>query len=254
MTRTSVPAGYTATEARGVRLVAHESVADAMAAALATAPTLHSWAGARPGAQALQGRATAWRATLADGTDVVVRHSRHGGLLAPLTGDLFLAPTRAPHELAASVRLLAAGVRTPQVLAYAVYPALGLFARADVVTRALRGADLPDAWRAATDAGARAAIVLAVATLLRQLRHAGAAHPDLNLKNIFVTPGPAPVAHVLDVDRVVFYGADSTDAAFRNLVRLVRSARKWRTERGVAFDEATFLAPLALTIGAQESA
>lgn len=254
MRRTSVPAGYAAVEARGARVVAHESVTDAMTTALAAAPTLHAWAGARPGARALQGRATAWRATLDDGTDVVVRHSRHGGLLAPLTGDLFLAPTRAPHELAVAARLLAAGVRTPQVLAYAVYPALGPFARADVMTRALDGADLPDAWRVASDGGERAAIVRAVANLLRQLRHAGAAHPDLNLKNIYCTPAPAPVAYVLDVDRVVFFGADSTDAAFRNLVRLVRSARKWRTERGFAFDEATFLAPLALTVGAQEPA
>ncbi|MBI1809125.1 MAG: hypothetical protein HYR75_04445 [Gemmatimonadetes bacterium] len=249
--RLVVPSGYTQVATRGTRAVAHTSVAAELGAALSTARTLHGWAAARPEKRPLQGRETAWRVTLDDGTPIVVRHSRHGGFLAPLTGDLFLAPTRAPGELAASARLLAAGVPTPQVLAWAVYPAFGPFARADVVTRALDGADLPDAWAATPDPAARQAIVRAVATLLRQLRHAGAVHPDLNLKNVFIAAGDAPVAYVLDVDRIRFREADSTDAAYRNLVRLVRSARKWRAKRGLDFDEQTFLEPLALTVGAR---
>ena len=50
------------------------------------------------------------------------RRNRHGGLFAPLTGDLFLSPTRAPYELAASLNLLSVGVPTPAILAYATYP------------------------------------------------------------------------------------------------------------------------------------
>ncbi len=253
MTLASLPAGYMAVEARGVRVVAHESVAAAVQAALATARTLHGWAGAQPGAVALQGRAVAWRLALAEQTNVVVRHSRHGGLLAAVTGDLFLPPTRAPQELAIATRLRAAGVATPQVLAYAVYPGPGPFARADVVTRALDGADLPDAWRAATTDASRQAIVHAVAALFRQLRHAGAVHPDLNLKNVFVVRGVPPVAQVLDVDRIEFRDADSADAAYRNFVRFVRSARKWRDRHGLVFDDATFLEPLARTARAPEA-
>ena len=39
------------------------------------------------------------RSASGDVERVVVRHNRHGGLLAPLTRDLFRAPTRAPREL-----------------------------------------------------------------------------------------------------------------------------------------------------------
>jgi len=48
-------------------------------------------------------------------------------------------------------RLADAGVPTPEIVAYAVYPAFGPFARADVATRALDGRDFPEAWRAAAD-------------------------------------------------------------------------------------------------------
>ena len=70
---------------------------------------------------------------------MVVRHSRHGGLLAPVTGDRFLAPTRAPQELATSLRLIDAGVSTPEIIAYAVYSAGGPFRRSDIATREVEG-------------------------------------------------------------------------------------------------------------------
>ena len=57
------------------------------------------------------------------GTRAVVRHNRHGGLFAPVTRDLFLPPTRAPHELRTALRLTALGVPTPPVLMYGVEPA-----------------------------------------------------------------------------------------------------------------------------------
>src|SRR5208337_2439154 len=128
-------------------------------------------------------RTTAWATALPNGVEVVVRHSRHGGALAALTGDLFLAPTRAPVELATALRLAHAGVPTPEVVAYAVYPAFGPLARADVATRALHGADFPEAWRTAVRGVERTSLLAALAALLRALRAAGALHRDLNLKN-----------------------------------------------------------------------
>ena len=252
MTRSLAP--YHETTIRGIRVMAHESVASALTAVLAGGNTLHTWAARTPHAVALQGRATAWRVTLSSGEDVVVRHSVHGGMLAALTGDLFLSPTRAPAELAASLRLRAAGVPTPEVLAYAIYPAFGPLVRADVVTRTLEGRDLPDAWRATTEPAARTAIVQAVAELLRRLRHAGAVHPDLNLKNVFIMPTSDGVqAAVLDVDRVLFGEANSATAAYRNLIRLVRSARKWRRTVGLDFDDPAVLMPLTATAGSERA-
>jgi 3-deoxy-D-manno-octulosonic acid kinase len=220
-------------------LVARAWAADALAFALVTHGTLYRWAEAQPDREPLSGRGVAWAATLTAGTDgdqrtpVVVRHTRHGGLAATLTGDLFLYPTRSPRELAAAARLTDAGVPTPEVVAYVIHPVAGLLARSDVMTRRLPpGADFPAAWAADTSRDGRAAIVAAIASLLRALARAGAHHPDLNVKNIYVAHEPdATTAYVLDVDRVRF--TTDAQAATSNFARFARSARKWDTEHGL---------------------
>ncbi len=249
MSGLEAPAGYESFLVGRAHVVAQQPLAGAVREALAAA-SLYEFAARQPGARALAGRGTAWAAALPNGVEVVVRHTAHGGVLATLTGDLYFAPTRAPHELATALRLAHAGVPTPEVVAYAVYPAFGPFARADVATRTLRGADFPDAWRAAGDEVARKSLLAALAGLLRSLRAAGALHPDLNLKNVFITPnGDGPTAFVLDVDRVEFGAAGSAEIATQNLSRLIRSARKWRKRWNLDIDEFTDLAPLAGTLG-----
>jgi 3-deoxy-D-manno-octulosonic acid kinase len=249
VTEALAPPGYESFLVGRARVVARQPLTGAVRSAMASS-TLHEFASRQPGASALAGRGTAWAAALPNGVDVVVRHARHGGALAGLTGDLFLAPTRAPLELAIALRLAAAGVPTPEVVAYAVYPVLGPLARADVATRALRGADFPDAWRATSDGAARQSLLAALAALLRALRAAGALHPDLNLKNVFIAPGAGvPTAFVLDVDRVEFGEPGSARIAAENLARLMRSARKWRKRWNLDIDEFTDLAPLAGALG-----
>lgn len=220
------PAGYESLLAGGARVVAQEALAGALRSVMAGS-TLHAWAAGQPGARAMQGRATAWATALPNGVEVVVRHSRHGGLLAPLTGDLFLAPTRAPAELATAMRLATDGVPTPEVLAYALYPAFGPFARADVVTRLLRGLALPEAWNATTSHDERSALIEVLARLLGALRRAGALHPDLNVRNVLVLDAaPGPAAAILDVDRVTFGTPGDAVLAWRNVRRLLRSMKK----------------------------
>lgn len=230
--------GYRESALGRTLVVARNDQHDAVREAL-TGRTLHQWASLRPGARALQGREIAWATELANGTAVVVRHSRHGGAFAALTGDLFLAPSRAPHELAAALRLREAGVPTPDVLAYAVYPAMGLFCRADVVTAVVDGVDFPAAWAAAHTPAAREAIIDAAAALLRMMQAAGARHPDLNVKNILIShTGGAPLAWVLDVDRVAFARAGDAGLAQRNARRLRLSLVKWRARHGLDVSEA----------------
>jgi hypothetical protein len=231
-----IPPGYESFAVRGAIVVALSAHAEAIRTAMAQG-TLHGYAAASERARPLAGRAIAWATTLADGSRVVVRHSRHGGRLAALTGDIFLRPTRAPGELARSLALVAAGVLTPEVVAYAVYPAFGPLARADVVTRFVDGLDFPGAWRGATDDARRNLLLAATAVLLDSLRRAGAEHPDLNLKNILLTSGGEPVAHVLDVDRVRFGVPGADLIAKRNLARLNRSARKLRARDGLPVGE-----------------
>lgn len=233
------PAGYEQLAIGGITAIVRTGAVAGVRTALRIAPTLHAWAASAPAAQAFAGRGTAWGATLPCGsTPVVVRRSRHGGLLGPLQGDRFLSPGRAPAELEVALRLQEAGVRTPDVVAYALYPAGPGLCRIDVVTRRLpAGADLPACWREA-DPAHHDAMLTAVALLLRDLQAAGAWHADLNAKNIYlVETGARWQAWALDVDRVVFGRPNDPRIGARNLARLVRSLRKWRTRHGLAVDD-----------------
>jgi hypothetical protein len=243
------PPGYETLELRGARVVVQSRAANAVRNAMAHG-TLHDWAARSTGAQPLEGRGTAWAATLNGAGEIVVRHSRHGGALAALTSDLFLMPTRAPRELDAAIRLAASQVPTSEVIAYAVYPVLGLFARADVATHRLEGADLPGAWRAAHTDARRAELVTALATLLDRMQAAGVVHPDLNLKNVFMTAEAGRLtAFLLDVDRVEFLADSRAEVGRRNLARLVRSAEKWNREHALGMDCHSYFGSMAQSVG-----
>jgi hypothetical protein len=213
--------------------------------------SLYAYAAKHASRREMRGRAAAYAVPLPDGTRVVVRHSRHGGMLAPMTGDRFLAPTRAPRELETSLRLVAAGVATPDVIAYAVYPAGGPFRRSDIATREVEhGRDLVAVLG---DANARRDfpdVYDATARLLRTLARAGARHPDLNAANVLlVRPNDGACrAYVLDVDRVVFGTPSDATIATANLARLTRSLRKLRSLGRIAISDAE-LGALATAVG-----
>jgi hypothetical protein len=160
---------------------------------------------------------------------IVVRHGRHGGLLAPLTRDLFLGTTRAPYELDVSMRLRDGGVATPEVLAYATYRVgLGL-RRVDVVTREVTdAADLLTILTPAVPAAERDAVWAAVELLIENLTRVGAQHADLNAKNVLIAraAGLRPLAYALDVDRVIWRRPGDQAVRRANWARLHRSARK----------------------------
>lgn len=182
----------------------------------------------------LQGRGATYAVSLPQSTSrVVVRHNRHGGLLGGLTGDLFLAPTRAPHELDMALALAQLGVPTPEVVAFVLYPPGGILQRSDVASREVTGGrDLADIML--RDGGPeRAAAIAATALLVAAMARAGARHADLNAKNILVT---YETAYVLDLDRVQL-GASPADALDANLMRLGRSLRKWRDRFGARVSE-----------------
>lgn len=234
------PAGYERLAVGDTVAVVRVAAVTGVRHALATAATLHDWAAAEPGAQAFQGRTTAWGVRLPRTTlDVVVRHARRGGVLAAVRGDRYVWPGRAPWELEAALRLREMGVRTPDVVAYALYPAGRGFCRCDVVTTRLPdGADLPGAWQAGS-AETREALLVAVAALLRDLRAAGAQHPDLNAKNLHMTLEHGRWhAWVLDVDRVRFRKPNDASVGTQNVARLDRSLRKRRERDGLEITDA----------------
>jgi 3-deoxy-D-manno-octulosonic acid kinase len=223
-----VPNGYTRFASASADVVALTVCADSVRQAL-VGESLHRYAASHPERRELRGRGKAYAVPLPDGaTRVVVRHSQHGGVLAPVTGDRFFAPTRAPHELSVALQLAAAGVPTPEVIAYATYPAwLGAFRRADVATREIVGGrDLTSVLANGSRPHDVSAVITTIVALLRALERAGARHPDLNLGNVLIA-GDARQAFVIDVDRVVFEPPGPAIGA-ANVRRLLRSATKLR--------------------------
>lgn len=237
--RAPLPAGYERVTAGRCWAVVHaDSRADAVA--MLAEGTLYEAAARDLAARMFSGRGITYAIALpVSGTRAVVRHNRHGGLLAPLTRDLFLPPTRAPYELAVSLRLASLGVRTPDVLMYGVERVGPGLRRSDVVTREVDGGrDLSTYMISDAAAAERAAAWAAAHELVLALNAAGARHHDLNVKNILLAPLHGRLAAwVLDVDRVDF-GEPGSDAVRRgNVERLLRSARKWRDVHGAVFDE-----------------
>ena len=239
--RTRLPEGYERFRVGRAEVVSLAPLAETVAEAIADG-TLYAYAEQHPRKRALTGRGIAYAVPLPDGaTQIVVRHSRHGGLLAPLTRDLFVPPSRAPHELRVAARLAGEGIRTPRMAAFALYPAGPLLCRSDVATCEVpRARDLALALLSPMDGDAKRRVLAAVASLVRALGRAGVRHPDLNLKNVLLSPAAdgSPEAWVLDVDRVVFGRPGDRSVTEANLARLSRSARKWRELYGAHIDEA----------------
>jgi hypothetical protein len=235
--RRNVPEGYRRFALGDAQVVALEPLARVVAEAMGEG-TLYAYGQTHPKAKKLIGRGIAYAVPLPDGaTRVVIRHSRHGGMLAPVTGDRFLGKTRAPFELATALRLTQAGVHTPEIVAYATYPAGALMRRSDVATREIMGRDLAVVLLGAPSESEKRTALEATAALLVDLARAGARHPDLNLKNVLLTRDDTN-AFVLDVDRVVFGRAGDRAIMEGNLRRLERSAHKWRRLYGADIEPA----------------
>jgi 3-deoxy-D-manno-octulosonic acid kinase len=220
----------------GAEVHAQPAIADELAQLTSTWGTLYDWAGGQPQPTALRGRAPVYVALMPGARrQVVVRHGWHGGLLAPVTRDLFRRPTRAPLELARSATLRALGIPTTEVLGYALYPApLGL-ARVDVVSAYVDDtADLGMVIAGLAPHVDCDAALDATLDLLAQLARHAVVHPDLNVKNILLhtVRGRAPEAMVIDIDVVRVGGASPAATMERNVSRLVRSLQKWRRHFG----------------------
>jgi hypothetical protein len=235
-----LPPGYTALELERGTAVVLDALATPLASAL-RAGSFYGYAAAHPAARVLRGRGAAYAVPLPDGvTRVVVRRSRDGGLFAPITGDRFFGRTRAPHELDVALRLAHAGVPTPQLLAYAIYPAGPFTSRADAVTREVpASADLVATLASRAPGSTSRPILRAVAELLAALSRAGARHPDLNMRNVLIAHANADEirAMALDVDRVWFDTPGSRHVTERNVRRLARSARKVARRHDVRVEE-----------------
>lgn len=251
------PPGYDTLSIGHAEVVARTAIMPAIREALAEAGsdgTLYDFAAHHAESRALAGRGVAYAVPLPlAAAAVVVRRSRHGGLLAPISGEHFLGSTRAPRELNAALRLEASGVPTAEVLAYATYPSLPFFRRADVLTREVPGSrDLASALANMANEDERRSIISATAQLLALMGREGVRHPDLNLTNVLIAPNDHGEleAILIDVDRVWFDEPGAKRVTAANLRRFARSARKLRRFRGIPIDDADLA---ALGVAASQS-
>jgi tRNA A-37 threonylcarbamoyl transferase component Bud32 len=163
------------------------------------------------------------------GAFAIGKRARHGGLLAPILGRLYLGNRRGMDQISAARRLTAAGVATPEVLAVGTAHVLGPLCSQAIVTRELRGArNLLDVARADPPVGVRCGILEQCADLIRNMHASGFLHADLNVSNLVLGHGAAgEVMHIVDLDRGRFLKTPTPRMLCRNLARLVRSYEKW---------------------------
>ncbi|HUF74763.1 MAG TPA: lipopolysaccharide kinase InaA family protein [Longimicrobiales bacterium] len=237
MTAGRLPAGYDALSRAGVRAFAWAAAASWVESVLVASGTLYDWS-SRLAADSRSGRGpvNVVDAPVA-GPDRAarwaVRHYRRGGRAAPLLGDRYWGAgrTRPERELEASVHARARGIRTPAVVAGAVYRAtssgaLGFY-RADLVTELVPGAQsLAEALLAGGDS---LAPLRRTGALVRALHGAGVLHPDLNAGNVVLDEEGE--AWVLDLDRARRLRRPSRWGARAMLARLERSLRKLERAR-----------------------
>ncbi len=239
----NVPAGYVELAGPGHGGFALRDDAEWIRSVLSATETLHGWAARVPGVETLTGRESVYAFPAPSGSpdlEYVSRHYRRGGVFAPVLQDRFV-PVGAPRplvELHASEAARARGVPTPRVVAGLVYPGPGFY-RADLVTERVRGRNLASVLSDADGDADFVELLTRVGRLVIQLEAAGLRHPDLNVRNILVEPGPDGALHVLDLDRARVGDHRSGGGAMR--ARLRRSLRKLERQ-GVALSAASWRA------------
>jgi 3-deoxy-D-manno-octulosonic acid kinase len=167
-------------------------------------------------------------ATLPNGSRVVVRRYRRGGMMRLVNRGLYFGGNRAFDELRAAERARAGGVRTPVVVAAIERPARVAGYRAWLATVLLSGGLNLAAWLAAeADVERRRAVLHEAGRQTAMMHAAGVAHADLNLRNLLVMPGEGDGVYLLDFDKATVSATPVSPARReRDLRRLARSARK----------------------------
>jgi 3-deoxy-D-manno-octulosonic acid kinase len=182
-------------------------------------------------ARYLSGRTPHPSIPLTDGRSMVVRRYSHGGLLRAFTGDLYFFGSRSFQELSLTEEIRSSGIATLQVLGAVHRSVSPFFYRAYLLTL-----EIPEALnlveylqkeqtRCPQNLPSRRRMIRTIGLLLRRFHDAGFFHRDLQLKNILIV-GDQPL--LIDFDRSYRKTALSVSERMRNLLRLNRSAEKWK--------------------------
>jgi len=234
-----VPDGFTAIDTRTGFVVVRDDLRDTLLRVLLDAtPEIVDGELVNRG-----GRGATWAVTLADGTRAVLRWYRRGGVMRHFIRDRYFGWRPRPlAELVLTVEARRRGIAVPEVHGIRVDRARGGY-RGAIVTREIAGAEtLGDVVHRDPRGDERAAIVAAVARVLRAMHDRGLHHRDLNVGNILVSRAEGAAAvHVIDLDRARLRKTVGRSARWRALRRLARSLAKLETsEAQRAEDHAAF--------------
>jgi hypothetical protein len=159
--------------------------------------------------------------------EIVLRKLRHGGLLAPLLGELHFGPARALAELEATRTLFAAGAPVAEPALALAQRRAGPLWECAVGTHRAPGETLLATLLRAPGASERAAALGACAEAIRDFHDRGGRHADLNATNLLVAREALETrARLIDLDRVRVAARVPARRRARELARLWRSLAK----------------------------
>jgi len=167
-----------------------------------------------------------------DGNRMVLRQYSHGGLLRALTRNLYLFGARSFRELTLTEEIRSSGVPTispigaiHHAIFFPFYQAYFLSVEIPHAVDLIQYLNEMAAPLSIERISSKRKTIRSVGLLIRQFHQAGFFHTDLQLKNILVA-GEQPL--LIDFDRSYRKPTLSVKERMRNLLRLNRSAEKWR--------------------------
>jgi len=180
----------------------------------------------------LAGRSPHPSISIKEGERMVVRSYSHGGLFGPFTRNLYLFDLRSFRELAFTEEVRACGIPTIEPIG-AIHQSTGfLFYKPYLLTL-----EIPHALNliqyfqklgphpSPAILSQKRKIIRSAGLLLRQFHELGFFHGDLQLKNILLS---GEELLLIDFDRSYRKLPLSLREKMKNLLRLNRSAEKWR--------------------------
>jgi serine/threonine protein kinase len=183
-------------------------------------------------ARYLEGRSLHPSIPIKDGEWMIVRRYLHGGLLGFLTRDLYLFGSRSVQELVLSEEIRSSGIPTVETIG-----AIHRFTWFPFYKPYLLSLEVPHALNliqyiqdigphpALSNLSRKRKVIRSMGILLRQFHDMGFYHGDLQLKNILIAQGQLLL---IDFDRSYRKPVLSLRGRMKNLLRLNRSAEKWK--------------------------